>query len=40
MRHSTPDMTLATYAQTVGDDEREEGAKIASLVLVKGETAT
>lgn len=39
MRHSTPDMTLATYAQTVGDEKREAGAKIASLVLAKGETA-
>lgn len=39
MRHSTPDMTLATYAQTVGDEKREAGAKIASLVLVEGEIA-
>ncbi|MBS1799547.1 MAG: tyrosine-type recombinase/integrase [Acidobacteria bacterium] len=33
MRHSTPDMTLATYAQTVGDEKREAGEKVASLVL-------
>ena len=33
MRHSTPDMTLATYAQTVGDEKRNAGEKVASLVL-------
>ena len=33
MRHSTPDMTLATYAQTVGDEKRNAGKKVASLVL-------
>ena len=27
MRHSTPDMTLATYAQTVGDEKRNAGEK-------------
>jgi integrase len=39
MRHSTAEMTLATYAQTVGDEKREAGEKIASLVLVKKESA-
>jgi integrase len=35
MRHSTPEMTLGTYAQTVGDEKREAGARVASMVLVK-----
>ena len=39
MRHSTAEMTLATYAQTVGDEKRDAGAKVASLVLVKEENA-
>lgn len=39
MRHSTAEMTLTTYAQTVGDEKRAAGEKIASLVLVKGENA-
>jgi integrase len=39
MRHSTAEMTLATYAQTVGEEKREAGAKVAALVLVKGENA-
>jgi integrase len=39
MRHSTAEMTLARYAQTVGDEKRDAGAKVASLVLVKKETA-
>lgn len=39
MRHSTAEMTLATYAQTVGDEKREAGEKIASLVLVKNQDA-
>lgn len=33
MRHSTAEMTLATYAQSVGDEKRNAGAKVASLVL-------
>ena len=33
MRHSTAEMTLATYAQTVGEDKRDAGARVASLVL-------
>ncbi|SDE86555.1 tyrosine-type recombinase/integrase [Terriglobus roseus] len=33
MRHSTPDMTLGTYAQTVGNEKRDAGSKIASLLL-------
>jgi integrase len=39
MRHSTAEMTLATYAQTVGDEKREAGEKVASLVLAKNENA-
>jgi integrase len=33
MRHSTAEMTLATYAQTVGDENRNAGGKIATLVM-------
>jgi len=33
MRHSTPEMTLGTYAQSVGDEKRDAGSKVASLVL-------
>lgn len=39
MRHSTAEMTLATYAQTVGNEKREAGEKVASLVLMKKENA-
>jgi integrase len=39
MRHSTPDMTLATYAQTVGDEKRNAGGKVASLVLKEDKAA-
>ncbi len=39
MRHSTPEMTLGTYAQTVGDEKREAGDKVAALVLPKVEAA-
>jgi integrase len=39
MRHSTAEMTLARYAQTIGDEKREAGEKVASLVLVKKENA-
>jgi integrase len=39
MRHSTAEMTLATYAQTVGDEKRDAGSKVAALVLVKRENA-
>ncbi|WP_433965992.1 tyrosine-type recombinase/integrase [Tunturiibacter gelidiferens] len=39
MRHSTPEMTLGTYAQTVGDEKREAGAKVALLVLQGGNAA-
>jgi integrase len=38
MRHSTPEMTLATYAQTVGNEKREAGEKVALLVL-EGESS-
>jgi hypothetical protein len=31
MRHSTPEMTLATYAQTIGDEKREAGHKLQCL---------
>ena len=33
MRHSTAEMTLGTYAQTVGDEKRDAGSKVASLLL-------
>ena len=36
MRHSTAEMTLAAYAQTVGDEKRNAGEKVASLVLKEG----
>jgi integrase len=39
MRHSTAEMTLSTYAQTVGDEKREAGDKVAALVLPKVEAA-
>ena len=39
MRHSTAEMTLATYAQTVGDEKRDAGAKVADLFLIKEATA-
>jgi integrase len=39
MRHSTAEMTLATCAQAVGNEKREAGDKIASLVLVKKQDA-
>lgn len=39
MRHSTPEMTLSTYAQTVGDEKRDAGEKVALLVLEGGKAA-
>ena len=39
MRHSTPEMTLATYAKTVGDEKRDAGEKVALLVLEGGKAA-
>lgn len=39
MRHSTPEMTLGTYAQTVGDEKRDAGEKVALLVLKGGKAA-
>jgi len=33
MRHSTPEMTLSTYAQSVGEEKRGAGEKVASIVL-------
>jgi integrase len=39
MRHSTPEMTQATYAQTVGDEKRNAEEKVASLVLKEGKVA-
>jgi len=39
MRHSTPEMTLSTYAQTVGDEKRNAGEKVALLVLEGGKAA-
>lgn len=39
MRHSTPEMTLSAYAQTVGDEKRDAGEKVALLVLEGGKAA-
>lgn len=39
MRHSTAEMTLATYAQTVGDEKRNGGDKVAALVMMKEKAA-
>jgi integrase len=39
MRHSTPEMTPATYAQSVGDEKRNAGEKVALLVLGGGKAA-
>lgn len=39
MRHSTPEMTLGTYAQTVGDEKRDAVEKVALLVLEGGKVA-
>lgn len=39
MRHSTAEMTLGTYAQTVGNEKREAGSKVACLVLEGGKAA-
>jgi integrase len=36
MRHSTAEMTLATYAQSVGDEKRGAGERVASMVIPKG----
>jgi integrase len=41
-RHSTPIMTLGTYAQAVTSDKREAQNRIAAMILPKAtiETAT
>ena len=39
MRHSTAEMTLSTYAQTVGTEKRDAGEKVALLVLEGGKAA-
>ena len=39
MRHSTPEITLSTYAQAVGNEKRDAGEKIALLVLEGGRAA-
>jgi integrase len=39
MRHSTPEMTLGTYAQTVGDEKREASSKVELRVFPKGKVA-
>lgn len=36
MRHSTAEMTLGTYAQSVGDEKRDAGERVATLVLGAG----
>ena len=33
MRHSKAEMTLATYAQAVGDEKRDAGGRVATLVM-------
>jgi integrase len=33
MRHSAPEMTLGLYAQTVGEEKRDAGRMVASLVM-------
>jgi integrase len=39
MRHSTPEMTLSTYTQAVGNEKRDSGEKVALLVLEGGRAA-
>ncbi len=39
MRHATPEMTLATYAQTVGDEKREALSRVALAVMGGQEAA-
>ena len=39
MRHFTPEMTLGTYAQTVGDEKRTAGERVALLLLAGGDAA-
>jgi integrase len=39
MRHSTAEMTLATYAQSVGDEKRDAGDKVALLVIGNNKAA-
>ena len=39
MRHSTAEMTLQTYAQSVGDEKRDAGEKVASLLLQETKAA-
>jgi len=39
MRHSTSEMILQTYAQSVGDEKRNTGEKVALLVLEGGKAA-
>jgi integrase len=39
MRHSTPEMTLSTYAQAVGNEKRDAGERVALLVLDGGKAA-
>jgi hypothetical protein len=31
--HAAPEMTLGTYAQTVGSEKRDAGEKVALLVM-------
>jgi integrase len=39
MRHSTAEMTLATYAQAVGNDKRDAGDKVAALIAANEKAA-
>ncbi|MES2391044.1 MAG: site-specific integrase [Acidobacteriota bacterium] len=39
MRHSTAEMTLSTYAQSVGNEKRDAGSRVALMVLEGGKAA-
>lgn len=39
MRHADPEMTLGTYAQTIGNEKRDAGEKVALLVMESGKAA-
>jgi hypothetical protein len=38
-RHSTPDMTLSTYAQAMGTEKRDDDDRVALLVMEGGKAA-
>jgi len=39
MRHSSPEMTLGVYAQTVGEEKREASRKVALRMFPKANVA-